>query len=224
MGPSYKRLTPFLAIVMQGTLFNMGTILFGNNVVGQCIGAIFSSFWGFLQPLLIAYFVFGSHMLEGLQILQDFCKNYLPFFNLLMVFFACVAFKGGLSVLVVILARKMDEKRLMPLENAIFHLSEKTLNKPNKHRLLSPLIKDLCSLWFLLPLGLSMISIVVTEPYFTNVIITFLRMTGCYILFFMILSTINMKKLILIMQKKGFINLSKHFEYCLVFFKTLKGS
>ncbi|MBY0463142.1 MAG: hypothetical protein K2Q34_08175 [Alphaproteobacteria bacterium] len=222
MGFSYKRLTPFLAIIMQGALFNLGTLLFGCNIVGQSIGAILSSFWGFAQPLLIAYFVFGSHMLDGFQIAQHFCATYLPFLNLFIILFACVAFKGCLSVLMVILARRIGEKRSKSLENLFLRFSEQTLKKPEKKLSFYSPIKEFFSLWFLLPLGISMISVIITEPHLIKVIITFLRMIGCYILLFMIFNAINVKKLIWLMRKRGWINLSKHLDYCLVFLSPSK--
>ncbi len=218
MGPAHKRLTPFLAIIMQGVLFNIGTIIFGRNIIGQSVGAIFSSFWGFLQPLLIAYFIFGAHMLEGFHIVQQFCTNYVPFANPMIVIFICVILKVILSVIVIILARTLNANRFIPIENSLFSFSKKVLKKSNKCN--NSLVKELVSVWFLLPLGLSMISVMVTEPDLVNKITIFLRMVGCYIIFSMVLRSINMEKLIQKMHKSGYINLSKHLDYCVDFFKT----
>ncbi len=66
LSPMGKRLTPMLAISVQGLLFSFGFV-FGRNIVGVSVGMILLSLWGFIQPLLFAYLVFGEKLFFALQ-------------------------------------------------------------------------------------------------------------------------------------------------------------
>src|SRR5262245_25316383 len=46
LSPSGKKLTPMLAIGMQGILFNTGIVLIGHNIAGRIFGACIASLWG----------------------------------------------------------------------------------------------------------------------------------------------------------------------------------
>ena len=61
-----KKVKPMLAIGMQGLLFNCGLMLFGNTFYGRLVGAVFSSLWSFVQPLLFYYLVFGKEIFHSL--------------------------------------------------------------------------------------------------------------------------------------------------------------
>lgn len=65
LSPVGKKLTPMLAIAMQGWLFSCGTFLFGHTFLGRIIGGILASFWAFLQPLLLYGAIFGPEALLG---------------------------------------------------------------------------------------------------------------------------------------------------------------
>ncbi len=60
LSPMGKKLTPMLALFMQGLLFNCGIFLLGSRLAGYILGAIFSSLWAFIQPLLLYYLIFGK--------------------------------------------------------------------------------------------------------------------------------------------------------------------
>ena len=50
LSPMGKRLTPMLAISMQGFLFSLGILILGNNILGMILGISLLSLWGFAQP------------------------------------------------------------------------------------------------------------------------------------------------------------------------------
>lgn len=52
--PVGKKLTPMLAIGVQGFLFSLGTGLFGANLVGVIIGSMLLAIWGIVQPAILA--------------------------------------------------------------------------------------------------------------------------------------------------------------------------
>ena len=60
LSPAGQKLTPMLAISVQGQLFGFGTFLFGNGLLGHLIGTTMLSIWGFVQPLGFYLLVFGS--------------------------------------------------------------------------------------------------------------------------------------------------------------------
>ncbi len=77
LSPAGKRATPMLAIAMQGALFSSGLALFGTNIVGALLGALLLSVWGFIQPLLLATFIFGRSLLDGIVVLWTELANTL---------------------------------------------------------------------------------------------------------------------------------------------------
>lgn len=109
LSPAGKKLTPMLAIAMQGWLFNSGTLLFGNNVVGRAAGAAISSIWAFVQPLLFIGLVFGLEWNK----LYAAVAPYVPFSNVVMVIATAVAVKllaaVGLSFAAVYLPQQKIE-------------------------------------------------------------------------------------------------------------------
>ena len=60
LSPMGKRLTPMLAIWMQGVLFSMGVLFGGTGVAGLMISSALLSLWSFIQPALFAFFIFGA--------------------------------------------------------------------------------------------------------------------------------------------------------------------
>lgn len=81
LSPAGKRLTPMLAISSQGLLFSLGTILLGPNYFGCLLGITLLSLWAFAQPLLLAYFMFGSMLYEGFQKLFASLAQVVPSLN-----------------------------------------------------------------------------------------------------------------------------------------------
>lgn len=63
LSPAGKKLTPMLAIGMQGQLFGLGTLLLGTNPFGHILGMILLCLWGFVQPLLIYIVIYGRDLL-----------------------------------------------------------------------------------------------------------------------------------------------------------------
>ncbi len=60
LSASGKKLTPMIAIAVQGLLFQAGIFLFGPSLVGRLAGAVLASLWGVVQPFLIYFIIFGE--------------------------------------------------------------------------------------------------------------------------------------------------------------------
>lgn len=64
LSPYGKKFTPMLAISMQGLLFNIGTLFFGRNLIGRCIGSFLLSLWPMIQPALIYAIIYGTTLFD----------------------------------------------------------------------------------------------------------------------------------------------------------------
>ena len=67
LSPAGNRLGPMLAIAVQGLLYSMGLGFAGANVVGAALGLVLLSLWGFAQPLILAYLIFGRTFFEAIE-------------------------------------------------------------------------------------------------------------------------------------------------------------
>lgn len=67
LSPSGKKLMPMLAISMQGLLFSAGVATLGLNFLGVMVGLLLLSCWGFAQPLLMAYLIFGETLFQAIE-------------------------------------------------------------------------------------------------------------------------------------------------------------
>ncbi len=90
LSPAGKKLTPMLAIAMQGWLYNLGILLGGNSLLGRALGAALSSLWAFIQPFLFLGVVFG---LEWQKLYAAYASS-LPVEQALMVIAAVVVAKA----------------------------------------------------------------------------------------------------------------------------------
>jgi hypothetical protein len=64
LSPAGKTLGPMLAISVQGHLFWLGIVTFGNRFLGHALGMVLLSLWGFIQPIGIYLIIYGDALLE----------------------------------------------------------------------------------------------------------------------------------------------------------------
>lgn len=84
LSPYGKKFTPMFAISMQGLLFNLGTLFFGKNLFGRCVGSLLLGFWPMVQPALIYGIIYGSTFLNmGVYYNQMIAK--LPWFGAMSI-------------------------------------------------------------------------------------------------------------------------------------------
>lgn len=103
--PAGKRLTPMIAIGMQGLLFSSGTCVFGFRLPGVLCGAILSSLWSFVQPMLILTVVFGRQLWQGAKIVASSLESILSIseHNIIQLAIALIAIKVSFAMCVSIL-------------------------------------------------------------------------------------------------------------------------
>ena len=112
LSPQGKKITPMIAIAMQGFLFNCGTFLFGGRAPGVVFGAILASFWGTVQSLLLYYLIFGNSLIEALQtVSKDLIRQFdLPAFDLFHVLAAFLILKALAAIAVSLCALMLPKQ------------------------------------------------------------------------------------------------------------------
>ncbi len=127
LSPAGKKLTPMLGISMQGLLFNIGIFLFGHTSLGRISGAVISCLWGFFQPFLIYYCIFGQMLLQTLKQLDEYPKSWvsfeLPSIWYLVAFI--VGFKVVLSASIAWFAPKVSSQLMAKYSSKILSASVK---------------------------------------------------------------------------------------------------
>lgn len=106
LSPAGKKLTPMLAIAMQGQLYYVGLLLAGTGVLGQLLGSLLLSLWGFLQPLAVYYVLYGEALVTVVEQLTKDSNG------LWWVTGILVALKLILSLGVVVLAHRLSEHKV----------------------------------------------------------------------------------------------------------------
>jgi hypothetical protein len=95
LSPAGQKLTPMLAIAVQGALYSAGIAVFGVNALGIALGMALLSVWGFVQPLLFAAILFGGTFFQAIE------ESWRGLATLLGV-----PFDFGISVLLVVVLAK----------------------------------------------------------------------------------------------------------------------
>lgn len=126
LAPSGKKITPMIAIAMQGLLYNLGIALFGNRRPGLLLGAILASAWGTFQSLLIYYVIFGQSLVETISgISKEFSQLItLPENSLYYVLAAFLLLKAIAASFIVLLTP------YLPTEKMTVYLRKITRFKP----------------------------------------------------------------------------------------------
>lgn len=195
LSPMGKRLTPMLAISMQGLLFSIGVLIFGNNILGMILGISLLSLWSFCQPLIFAYLFFGEKLFFAieklwLEIAEKLSVAPAYGIKILLVF---VAIKVILSWGVAIVAWKyptwITEKYFTKIMKYKDFTTQSIRNrKPQKAT--TGAFKDLMNPWMIFSLVLTVVFMMLTEKsdYF-QIFIYGLRVLAIAYLVFFILRT-----------------------------------
>ena len=121
LSPAGKRLGPMLAISMQGALFSLGTLVLGPSWAGCLLGAALSSFWAFVQPLIIFWIFFGPTFLEMIRFFWERIQEQIPVTpeSLRIALFVILGAKVLLSQLAVVLAYRLSESQVSKYESRL---------------------------------------------------------------------------------------------------------
>jgi hypothetical protein len=110
--PAGKKLTPMLAITVQGLLFATGVLIGGASFAGLALGMILLSVWGFAQPLLMAWLFVGAHFWESIDMLWSRIADPLGLESVsalsMILFFVFI--KALIAVSLVFVSQKIGER------------------------------------------------------------------------------------------------------------------
>ncbi len=118
LSPVGKKLTPMLAIGMQGQLYNLGLLLLGNNGFGRILGMSLLCLWGFIQPLALYFILYGKTLVEmaeyyATELSKVFTVTPDDFISILL---SLVVLKIICGAVVVILAQIMKKNKIEQYE------------------------------------------------------------------------------------------------------------
>ncbi|MBA3721107.1 MAG: hypothetical protein H0W88_01730 [Parachlamydiaceae bacterium] len=205
LAPIGKKLTPMLAISMQGLLFNVGILIFGNSSLGRLLGACLSSFWGFIQPLFLYYLIFGKSLYEAIVgIVKDIGTYLLLEENTIyFIFLGFVILKMILAITIVILTPYLSTKWMTTFNNKT--KTSFILKKEEETKIISPLrgaFKDICKPVFLiLVMGTTLFFFLLQKDY-TAIVWNLLRPLAIGFITFYFIRWIPMERLIGWLEKK----------------------
>lgn len=165
LAPAGKKLTPMLAISVQGGLFALGPALCGPTLVGAALGSAIASTWAFAQPALIALLIFGTPLVdaarETLGRLQriEMLHGLTPG-NLGAALLALVALKAALAVGLAVTAWRLPEGRRRAWQDRLARAGGAVLRRrrtatSREERPALAALRDLLSPLFLVPFGLT---------------------------------------------------------------------
>lgn len=186
LSPYGKKCTPMLAISMQGLLFNLGSLVFGQNLLGRCVGSLLLALWPMLQPLLI-YGVIYSSLFEQL-------KGMIPLQALLIGYVSLHLF---LSLAVAFIASFMPANLLERYDNYALSQSRPVKKLPApvtdsgfKHTL-KGVWKDFTAPFFLLSVGMSALFLYTTLHSLEAFVFVFLRLIAVSLLTFFLVRKLS---------------------------------
>jgi len=160
LSPAGKKLTPMLAISIQGFLYSLGISIFGRNILGLLVGSALACSWGFIQPVLFAIMIFGQPLVSGIE---KIWKDVSETFNLssqviLWVLIVFILLKIIFGLLITAFVWLSPITMLNKYQNYIGNLDRKTPNAiGNKtHRpAWQQAFYDMLTPWFILSMILS---------------------------------------------------------------------
>ncbi len=183
LAPFGKKITPMIAIMVQGWLFGIGAFIFGANLAGVIAGSVLLSLWAFVQSAVLAYLLLGARFFEALaQTVES-----IPF---------------GLSTLLVAIALKPVAAATIAAlawrKSALVHsYSLKVAAVGPRAVRESPrgLLRDLASPWLLLSLLMTVVFMAIAEKAtYTQMAMYTLRVFGSAMLFYWLVRKIPREK------------------------------
>jgi len=226
LSPMGKKLTPMLGISMQGILFSLGTMLFGINFFGLLVGGVLASLWGFVQPLLLLYLLFGE---QSINVTEFYLNEWSKFSPVTLEIIWFVVF--GVIILKILLAMVLISIAPYAWGDALFRRQEawakiKTINLEHKNNA-SPFksaMKDLCHPLFIVSFLLSFIFLFLAQVSWSKMIWLGLRPVAIGFVLFYLVRIFPIGTVVLWLEKKGFTAISSLLSKTLALLKNKKDS
>jgi hypothetical protein len=216
LSPAGKKLTPMLAILVQGCLFSIGLTFLGVNFLGLFLAVALSSLWAFIQPVILIYFLFGKTIIDVLNYFKKdftFLTNIAPevIIKLLLLSYILKLFIGYIYSLYVI---KMSETKFASLQSKMKIKESQRKRKNFKNQMLNAFF-DLLQPIFIICFLLTALFLFHSEGSFVKVIWMLLRPIALGLILFYIIRIYPMDKLIIFLEKRKMVNISKSLKVAL---------
>lgn len=197
--PAGQKLGPMLSIVMQGFLYWLSISIFGINLAGQSVGAVFLSLWAFIQPLITLFMIYGFDLVK----LIGFYKNRISEdyeFLAVTLFYAVFIFmliKISVAVVMVYLSLRGGKEILIIGENKLSEIVIRQIPRGKQKNAVKAAFFDLFKPLFLLSFLLMLVFIWQIEGSFSQKIWFSLRpLATAFVLFYLLRSSWISKKMI----------------------------
>lgn len=207
--PAGKKLTPMLAIMVQGILFSIGVVTGGANLIGFAMGMVLLSIWGFAQPILLAWLFVGAHFWEATEILwlklaEPFGLQEYSVLNVLLLF---VLTKALLAVGLVFLSQAFVEKWSGLLsrkgEEVLRFKKIRSPTKTEDKSIFLSLLRDLISPLVLTSVILSLVFAYYSQKTSGDLVWAFLRPLAAAFVGFYIIRMFPAEKLVQLFAKNN---------------------
>jgi len=154
LSPAGKRLTPMLAIGVQSVLFALGIGALGRHVLGAVLGGVLLSIWGFAQPLLLGYLLFGNVLFEAaLKIWTDTALA------------LGISTELGLRFLLgLVIAKERLEKAYLRRVKKLAGQTKPLPSRKVRRTAISGALRDLLNPWFVASVILTILFFVMSGP------------------------------------------------------------
>lgn len=203
LAPAGKKLTPMLAIAMQGLLFSFGTIFFGANVMGMLVGATLSALWAYAQPALIMLILFGSSLVDVVKFFFEKTSEavHVTPQTLGHVLLGLVGLKILLSWAMVATALALPESVVSRWQAQLLKIGPRRRSEPNSAmrthptnaQLLRGTLRDLTNPLFLVSLALTALFFVFAESPWSATVWALVRPLAAGFVFFYLLRWLPLK-------------------------------
>lgn len=173
LSPIGKRITPMLAILIQGLLYSLGVLLGGANLAGALLGTLLLSVWGFIQGLLTPYLIFGSSLFVSFFDLWRRLTTELsfPFESLYWLAIGIVGLKILSAMGLTVYAWKRGAFFEERYTTVIKTRAEEALPSPSRS-----VVQQLFRPWFVISLAITMASLWISgKPSRTEISLALLR-------------------------------------------------
>lgn len=187
LSPAGKKLTPMLAISMQGFFFHLPLRVLGVNNLSLIISGILLSLWAFLQPILLYLIIFGKDLINVANYYLEKLHEVLNFVpeKLSIVLTIVILIKIILSISITIFAIFIKSELEESFEKKILKLTKINNDTPNyQNNILKGIIKDLTKPIFLITIILTAIFFYFQEHSFSKTLWMLLKPIGIAVVVF----------------------------------------
>lgn len=195
LSPAGKKLTPMLAIAVQGQLFGVGPMILGNTVWGHFLGMILLCLWGFIQPLIFYALTFGEALLlmANYYLMQLGLSELSSRSTILWIVVGLVGLKILIGFRLVLLARRFSSQSLKRYEEWATKQNKPMKKRPAASNVFVAAFRDLMTPFFIVTLLLTIFFFVFAKSSYSTLIWNVLRPVAIGYIIFLLLRLIDLK-------------------------------